>query len=58
MLMNYLPSLRGITCYPDGARDGQPLVPVSYDEAVKHEGEVFEETFDVCSLKGGESCGS
>src|ERR1043166_6154257 len=25
MLMKHLPKLRGITCYPDGARGGQPL---------------------------------
>jgi ribonucleoside-diphosphate reductase alpha chain len=25
MLMKYLPKLRGVTCYPDGARGGQPL---------------------------------
>lgn len=27
-LMKYLPGLRGITCYPDGARAGQPRQPV------------------------------
>ncbi len=57
MLMRYLPSLRGITVYPDGGRSGQPLTPVSYSEALKHEGsEIVEESMDVCSLKGG-SCG-
>lgn len=43
MLIKYLPSLRGITCYPDGARGGQPLTPVSYHTAKKHLGTVFEE---------------
>lgn len=57
MLMKYLPKLRGVTCYPDGARDGQPLTAVSYSEAVQSEGEVFEEAGDVCNLKSG-SCGS
>ncbi len=33
MLLPYLPSLRGITVYPDGARGGQPLTAVSYEEA-------------------------
>ncbi len=57
MLMRYLPSLRGICIYPDGGRSGQPLVPVSYSEALKHEGsELIEESQDICSLKGG-SCG-
>lgn len=58
MLMQHLPSLRGITVYPDGARGGQPLVPVAYDEAIRHEGaELVEQTTDVCSLRGGGSCG-
>lgn len=43
MLYDYLPSLRGVTCYPDGARGGQPLTAVSYEEAVRQEGVVFEE---------------
>lgn len=38
MLMKYLPRLRGITCYPDGSRGGQPLNRVSYYEAIKHVG--------------------
>lgn len=58
MLIKYLPKLRGITCYPDGARGGQPLVPVAYSEATDREGvELVEEAFDVCSLSGG-SCGA
>lgn len=40
-LMKYLPNLRGITAYPDGARSGQPLDVVSYDEAVMYEGQDF-----------------
>lgn len=57
MLMRHLPQLRGITVYPDGCRSGQPLTPVSFEEALKHEGaELVEEAMDVCSLTGG-SCG-
>lgn len=57
MLMRYLPQLRGITCYPDGSRKGQPLTPVPYEEALEHEGaELLEELTNVCSLRGG-SCG-
>jgi ribonucleoside-diphosphate reductase alpha chain len=57
MLMRYLPQLRGITCYPEGSRTGQPLSPVPYNEAVTQEGvEVLEESMNVCSLRGG-SCG-
>jgi ribonucleoside-diphosphate reductase alpha chain len=60
-LAKYAPRLRGFTCYPDGARGGQPLTPVSYSEAVEHLGKEFEEaveTHDICSLTGhGGVCG-
>lgn len=56
MLLRYLPRLRGITTYPDGARDGQPLERVDFDYAATRVGEVFEESGNVCSLRGG-SCG-
>ncbi len=57
MLMKYLPKLRGITCYPDGARGGQPLTPVSYETAISHVGEVFEEQLDVCDRFKVGGCG-
>ena len=58
MLIKYLPGLRGITCYPDGARDGQPLTPVPYSEAVKTGGvEMTEQVTDVCDITKGGSCG-
>jgi ribonucleoside-diphosphate reductase alpha chain len=57
MLMKYLPNLRGITAYPDGARGGQPLNPVPYREAAEQEGvELVEEQVNVCDLRGG-NCG-
>lgn len=58
MLIRYLPKLRGITCYPDGGRSGQPLQPIKYATAIKHVGEVFEEAVDVCDLTKGGSCGA
>jgi ribonucleoside-diphosphate reductase alpha chain len=58
MLIDYLPKLRGITCYPDGARSGQPLTAVSYKTAMKHVGEIFVESFDVCDITKGGSCGA
>lgn len=58
MLMKYLPRLRGVTCYPDGARGGQPLSPVSYRTASKHLGDVFVEGADICDITKGGSCGS
>lgn len=57
MLMRYLPQLRGITTYPDGARGGQPLTSVKYQTAIKHTGQVFVEGTDVCDISRGGSCG-
>jgi len=59
LLIKYLPHLRGITAYPDGARDGQPLTPVKWATAMRHVGAEFVEApMDVCELKGGNSCGA
>ena len=59
ILAKYAPRLRGFTCYPDGARGGQPLTSVSYQEAYEHEGKEFKETFhDICEIGGkGGVCG-
>ena len=57
LLAAYAPQLRGFTAYPDGARGGQPLTPVDYNDALKHEGVVFEE-MDICEISGkGGPCG-
>lgn len=58
MLVKYLPKLRGITVYPNGARAGQPLNPVSLSEALSHEGEIFEEAGNVCEISKGGECGA
>ena len=58
MLVKHLPRLRGMTCYPDGARGGQPLTKVRLDTALKHGDEVFYESGDICSIAGGGTCGS
>lgn len=59
MLYKYLPLLRGITCYPEGARGGQPISPISYKTAIKHMGQEFSiEQGDICDITKGESCGS
>lgn len=42
-LAKYAPGLRGMTCYPDGSRGGQPITEVEYDEALKHRSVVYEE---------------
>jgi len=57
-LAKYAVRLRGFTCYPDGARGGQPLTPVDYEEAKVLEGQVFtEEFFDVCDFTKAGTCG-
>jgi ribonucleoside-diphosphate reductase alpha chain len=48
VLLKYAKRLRGFTCYPDGARGGQPLTRVDLDEAMKQEGLVFEEKEQDC----------
>jgi ribonucleoside-diphosphate reductase alpha chain len=60
-LAKYASRLRGFTCYPDGARGGQPLTSVSYDEARVKLGEEYEESMewnDVCDITGGGYCGT
>jgi ribonucleoside-diphosphate reductase alpha chain len=61
-LASYASRLRGFTCYPDGARGGQPLTSVPYHEAVEKLGEEFEEhveTHDICEISGsGGTCGN
>ena len=54
-LLNYLPRLRGITCYPDGARPGQPITPIQYETAKRHKDVVFEESDERCA---GGVCGA
>jgi ribonucleoside-diphosphate reductase alpha chain len=60
-LAKYAPRLRGFTCYPDGARGGQPLTSVPYAEAQKQLGQQFEESIemaDICDITGkGGTCG-
>lgn len=43
MLYQYLPQLRGVTCYPDGSRGGQPLTKVPLEEARDWVGYEYEE---------------
>lgn len=57
-LSTYAPRLRGFTCYPDGARGGQPLTKVEYKDAIGKKGMHFEE-LDICDISGkGGTCGS
>jgi len=60
LLARYASGLRGFTCYPDGARGGQPLTAVPYQFARQFQPgtEYREEPGDVCSLTKGGFCGS
>lgn len=51
-LIEYLPALRGITCYPNGARGGQPLVPSTYDDSIDKLGVVFEDDPELACANG------
>lgn len=44
-------SLKGVTCYPDGARSGQPLTSVNWEEAYENQGKIFEQSGD-CAAGG------
>lgn len=59
-LAKYSHRLRGFTVYPDGARGGQPLVSVPYEEAIDKLGIELEENlehFDSCDIQGRGYCG-
>jgi ribonucleotide reductase alpha subunit len=43
-LYQYLPRLRGVTVYPNGARAGQPLEAVAYEQVIGRTGITFEES--------------
>ena len=60
ILASYAPRLRGFTCYPDGARGGQPLTSVPYGEAKINLGKEFMESVvqhDICDIAGRGTCG-
>lgn len=58
ILAKYAHRLRGFTCYPDGARGGQPLESVPYELAVSMGSNIYEEAFDICDISKGGTCGS
>lgn len=49
-LLRYLPKLRGITVYPNGAREGQPITPVPLAEALNATNVLLEEDEDKCAV--------
>lgn len=53
-LIRYLPQLRGITVYPNGARAGQPITPCTVEEALAGGDVIISEDEEKC-LSG--ACG-
>lgn len=39
LYMEFLPELKGVTIYPDGSRENQPLTGMDLDEAIKYAGD-------------------
>lgn len=58
LYMEFLPDLKGVTVYPDGSREDQPLTPLSRDEALRLAQESLGLTTAVSSADGcrGGSC--
>ena len=48
----YAKGLRGITVFPDGARGGQPITAVPYEDALKKRGVVYEDNSEAQCLSG------
>ncbi len=48
VIAKYAPGLRGLTCYPDSSRGGQPITEVAYKDALSHRGVVFDEQEERC----------
>lgn len=56
-LLRYLPELRGITAYPDGARPGQPLTKHPYWDAISREGVEFVDSGEEAGACKNGVCG-
>ncbi len=51
-IKKYAKGLRGLTVYPSGARGGQPITTVPYEEAVGKRGVIFEDNSEDQCLSG------
>ena len=51
-IQRYASGLRGLTVYPDGARGGQPITSVPYEEAINKRGMIFEDNSEEQCLSG------
>lgn len=55
LYIEFFPELKGVTVYPEGSRDDQPLTPLSLEEAVKHVKDAKTEAKSLDACKSG-SC--
>jgi ribonucleoside-diphosphate reductase alpha chain len=49
VILEYMPLLRGCTIYPNGARSGQPLTPVSLVDALQSNGYTIDSEYSNCN---------
>jgi hypothetical protein len=53
LYMEYFPTLKGVTVYPEGSREDQPLTPLSFEEALRHVSSENVEATAMDSCKDG-----
>lgn len=53
LYQEFIPHLKGVTVYPNGSREDQPLTPMPLDEAMKHVGGSQTEAFATDTCKDG-----
>jgi ribonucleoside-diphosphate reductase alpha chain len=57
LYMEFFPVLKGVTVYPEGSRENQPITPMTYEDAMKHLDATGEGALsgDTCRIDG--TCG-
>lgn len=53
LYMEYFPDLKGITVYPEGSRENQPITPMTRDEVIQYLGQAGEGSTSQDSCVGG-----
>jgi len=56
LYMEFLPELKGVTVYPDGSREDQPLTPMPLEEAIKYIKEIDDFEALLSASAGNDSC--
>jgi len=52
LIQKYAKGLRGLTVYPDGARGGQPITSVPYEEAKSKRGVIYDDNSEEACSSG------